>query len=54
MAVVAEGEAVKELKIDTNTEMKKYPRFEKGGDYHSQISALLNQFAGATRAPGGG
>ena len=49
MAVVVEGEAVKVFKIDTNAQMKKYLRFEKGGDYHSQISALLNQFAGATR-----
>ena len=54
MAVVAECEAVKDFKIDTNTEVKKYLRFEKCGKCLSQIPALLNKFAGATRAPGGG
>ena len=54
MAVVVNGEAVKDFKIGTNAEMKKYLRFEKCGTYLSLIPALLNQFAGATRAPGGG
>ena len=53
MAVVVNGEAVKDFKIGTNAEMKKYLRFEKCGTYLSLIPALLNQFAGATRAPGG-
>ena len=54
MAVVAEGEAAKDFKIGTSTEVKKYLRFEKCGKYLCTILALLNQFAGATRAPGGG
>ena len=53
MAVNAEGEAAKDFKLGTNTESKKYLRFEKCGKYLSLIPALLNQFAGATRAPGG-
>ena len=53
MAVVAKGEAAKDFKIGTNTEVKKYLRFEKCGKYLSLIQALLNQLAGAIRAPGG-
>jgi hypothetical protein len=51
VAVVAEGEAAKDFK--TNTEVKKYLRFEKCGKCLSLIPALLNQFAGATRAQEG-
>ena len=53
VAVVADGEAAKEFMIGTNTEVKKYLRFEKCWKYLSLIPALLNQFAGATRAQEG-
>ena len=54
VAVVAKGEAAKDFKICTYTGMKKYLRCDKCGKYLSLIPALLNQFTGATRAPGGG
>ena len=54
VAVDAKGEAAKDFKIGTNTGMKKYLRCDKCGKYLSLIPALLNQFTGATRAPGGG
>ena len=54
MAVVAEVGAAKDFKIVTNTELKKYVRYEKCGKYLSLILALLNQLAGPTRVPGGG
>ena len=53
-AVVAISEAVKDFKICTKTGMKKYLRCDKCGKYLSLIPSLLNQFTGATRAPGGG
>ena len=53
-AVVAKGEAAKDVKICSNTGMKKYLRCDKCGKYLSLIPALLNQLTGATRAPGGG
>ena len=53
VAVVAKGEAATDFQIGTNTAVKKYLRFEKCGKYLSLISALLIQFLGATRAPGG-
>ena len=53
VAVVAKGEAAKDFEIDTNTEVKKYLRFEKCGKYLPLIPALLNQFAGTTRAQEG-
>jgi hypothetical protein len=54
VAVVAKGEAVKDFRSCTNTGMKKYLRCEKCAKYLSLIPALLNQFTGATRAPGVG
>ena len=54
VAVVAKGEAAKDFKIGTNKGMKKYLRCEKCGKYISQSPAFLNQFTGATKAPGGG
>ena len=53
-AVVAKDEAAKDLKIGTNTGMKKYLRSDKCGKYFYLIQALPNQFTGATRASGGG
>ena len=46
--------AATDFQIGTNTAVKKYLRFEKCGNYLSLIPALLIQFLGATRAPGGG
>ena len=43
VAVVAKGEAVKDLKIGTNTGVKKYLRCDKCGEYLYLIPALLNQ-----------
>ena len=54
VAVVAKGEAAKEIKIGTNTGTKKFMMCDKCGKYLSLIPALLNQFTGAIRAPGGG
>ena len=54
VAVVAKGEAVKDFRSGTNTGMKQYLRCDKCGKYISLIPAFLNQFTGATRAPGGG
>ena len=57
VAVNAKGEAAKDFKIRTNTGMKKYLRCDKCdkcGKYVSLIAVLLNQFTGATRAPGVG
>ena len=43
-----------DVKINTNTGMKKYPRCDKCGKYISLILAFMNQFTGANKAPGGG
>ena len=51
VVVDAKGEAAKDFKIGTNTGMKKYLRC---GKYPFLLPALLNQFTGATRDPGGG
>ena len=53
-AAVANSEAAKDLKICTNTWMKKYLRCDKCVKYLSLIPAFLNQFTWATRAPGRG
>ena len=45
---------VKISRLALFTGMKKYLRCDKCGKYLPLIPALLNQFTGATRAPGGG
>ena len=54
IAAVAKGKATKDVKIGTNTGLKKYLMCDKCGKYISLISAFLSQFSGSTLAPGGG
>ena len=46
VGVVAKGKAAKDVKIGTNTEIKKYLRCDEFGKYLSLFPALLNQFTG--------